>query len=127
MVTLSASRAGASPQPRTFAALFREMLLSVLRTYGVAGSIRTLRNMNRIQRGMIPQINSLNLFAAPPRVAVPVHYVFGANDALNPPALVNRLPAAIAAPATTVTIVPNGGHFVHFDHPDVVRSILVRA
>jgi len=53
--------------------------------------------------------------------------VFGGNDALNPLALVNRLPPAIAAPATTVTIVPNGGHFVHFDHPQIVRSIVATA
>jgi pimeloyl-ACP methyl ester carboxylesterase len=53
--------------------------------------------------------------------------VFGQNDALNPPALVKGLPEAIGAPATTVTVVPDGGHMVHFDHPDVVRSIVVKA
>ena len=118
---------GAIEHGRTFAALLREMLFSLLRTYGVAGAIRTLRNMNRIQRAMMPEVNSLDLFANPPRVAVPVHYVFGGNDALNPPAIVNRLPATIAAPETSVTIVPDAGHMVHFDHPDVVRSILVKA
>jgi pimeloyl-ACP methyl ester carboxylesterase len=76
---------------------------------------------------MLPYLNALDLFANPPRVAVPVHYVFGQNDALNPPDLVNRLPAAIGAPATTVTLVPDGGHMVHFDHSDVVRSVLVKA
>jgi pimeloyl-ACP methyl ester carboxylesterase len=118
---------GAIEHGRTFAALLGETLLSVLRTYGPAGAIRTLRNMIRIQRRMMPQINALDLFASPPRVAVPVHYVFGENDALNPPAIVKRLPAAIAAPGTTVTVVPNGGHFVHFDHPQAVRSIVANA
>ena len=118
---------GAIEHGRTFAALLGETLLSVFRTYGPAGAIRTLRNMTRLQRGMMPQINALDLFASPPRVAVPVHYVFGENDALNPPAIVKRLPAAIAAPGTTVTVVPNGGHFVHFDHPQAVRSIVVNA
>jgi pimeloyl-ACP methyl ester carboxylesterase len=65
--------------------------------------------------------------ASPPRVAAPVHYVSGENDALNPPAIVNRLPATIAAPVTSVTIVPDAGHMVHLDHPDVVRTILVKA
>lgn len=118
---------GAIEHGRTFGALLRETLISVLRTYGLTGAIRALRNMNRVQRAMMPQLNALDLFANPPRVAVPVHYVFGQNDALNPPALVNGLPAAIGAPATTVTVVPDGGHMVHFDHSDVVRSILVKA
>jgi pimeloyl-ACP methyl ester carboxylesterase len=117
---------GAIEHGRTFGALLREMLLSLLRTYGPLGAIRALRNINRVQRAMIPEINALDLFASPPRVGVPVHYVFGQNDALNPPALVSSLPAAIGAPAT-VTVVPDGGHMVHFDHPDVVRSILVKA
>jgi carboxypeptidase C (cathepsin A) len=38
---------------------------------------------------------------------------------------VNELPVAIAAPATTVAVVSDAGHMVHFDHPDVVRSIVV--
>jgi pimeloyl-ACP methyl ester carboxylesterase len=118
---------GAIEHGRTFAGLVVETLFSVLRTYGPAGAIRTVRNMTRIQRELMPPINALDLFTNPPRVAVPVHYVFGANDALNPPTLVNRLPAAIAAPATTVTVVPDGGHFVHFDHPEVVRSIVAKA
>jgi pimeloyl-ACP methyl ester carboxylesterase len=110
---------------KTFGALLREALLSIVRTYGVAGAMRTLRNMNRIQRGLMPQINSLDLLVSPPRIAVPVHFVFGDSDPLNPPALVNSLPTAIAAPATTVTVVADAGHMVHFDHPTVVRSILV--
>jgi pimeloyl-ACP methyl ester carboxylesterase len=60
-------------------------------------------------------------------VAVPVHYVFGGNDALNPPEIVKRLPVAIAAPSTTVATVADAGHMVHFDHPDVVRSVVVNA
>ncbi len=118
---------GAIEHGRTFAGLVGETLLSVLRTYGPAGAVRTLRNMSRIQRKLMPPINVLDLFASPPQVAVPVHYVFGADDALNPPALVNRLPAAIAAPVTTVTVVPDGGHFVHFDHPQAVRSVVANA
>jgi pimeloyl-ACP methyl ester carboxylesterase len=118
---------GAIEHGRTFAGLAGETLRSVLRTYGPAGAVRTLRNMARLQRTLMPPINALDLFASPPRVAVPVHYVFGADDALNPPTLVNRLPAAIAAPATTVTVVPHGGHFVHFDHPQAVRSIVAKA
>jgi pimeloyl-ACP methyl ester carboxylesterase len=53
--------------------------------------------------------------------------VFGERDALLPAAVVKDLPSAIIAPACTVRVVPNAGHMVHFDHPDIVRSIAVNA
>jgi pimeloyl-ACP methyl ester carboxylesterase len=115
---------GAIERGRTFAPLLRELSFSLLRTYGVAGAVRALRNMNLVQQRMLAELNALDLVATPPRVSVPVHYVFGGRDALNPPAIVDRLPTAIAAPKTTVTVVPDGAHMVHFDHPDVVRSIV---
>jgi pimeloyl-ACP methyl ester carboxylesterase len=118
---------GAIEHGRTFAALLGEFSFSLARTYGLAGTVRTLRNMSRIQRGMLAQLASLDLLANPPKVPVPVHYVFGERDALNPAGLVNDLPVAIAAPATTVAVVPDAGHMVHFDHPDLVRSIVVNA
>jgi pimeloyl-ACP methyl ester carboxylesterase len=56
-------------------------------------------------------------------VTVPVHYVFGEQDVLAPVSVVHGLPAAIATPASTVRRVPNAGHMVHFDRPDIIRSI----
>jgi len=54
-----------------------------------------------------------------------VHYMFGEDDALTPESVVKALPAAIAAPGSTVVRLPNAGHMLHFDHPDVVRSIAI--
>src|SRR4051812_25284752 len=99
------------------------MLVGMVRAYGVVGTVTTLRNMTLVQRRLLPEIASVNLFDNPPRVAVPVHCVFGEQDALTSAAMVKRLPTAISAPASTVVRVPNAGHMVHFDHPDVVRSI----
>jgi pimeloyl-ACP methyl ester carboxylesterase len=76
---------------------------------------------------MLPELVPLDLLAAPPRLAVPVHFVFGEQDALFPARLVKDLPAAIIAPACTVHLVPDAGHMVHFDQPDIVRSIAVNA
>ena len=112
---------------RTFTGLLRELLIALVRTYGIAGAVRALRNMTIIQRALLPEIASLDLFVRPPRVTVPVHYVFGELDAVTPLSVVKDLPAAIAAPGTTVLRVPDAGHMVHFDHPGVVRSILERA
>jgi pimeloyl-ACP methyl ester carboxylesterase len=99
----------------------------MIATYGPVGAARALRNMNLILGALLPEVASLDLFANPPRVAVPVHYAFGALDPLMPASIVTRLPDAIAAPESTVVLVPDAGHMVHFDRPDVVRAIAVRA
>lgn len=118
---------GAIERRKTFNALLREMLIAMISTYGVVGTIRALRNMNRVQRKLLPEIASLDLITDPPRVTVPVHYVFGEQDVLNPLSIVKALPAAIAAPASTVVRVPDAAHMVHFDQPAIVRSIAERA
>lgn len=118
---------GAIEHRRTFNALLRETLFGMVRTYGPIGTARALRNMNLIQNRLLPPLVSLNLFANPPRVAVPIHYVFGERDALNPAAIVEQLPATIAAPGSTAVLVPQAGHMVHFDQPDLVRAIALRA
>jgi len=111
---------------KTFAGLMREMLLDSIRAYGVAGALKSLRNMNLVQSRLLSQIVSLDLFANPPRVTVPVHYVFGERDAVTPASVPDRLPPAIGAPDSTVTRVAEAGHMVHFDRPDIVRSIVER-
>jgi len=118
---------GTIERGKTFNALLREVLFSMVRTYGVVGAVRAFRNINIVQRTMLPELVPLDLLAAPPRLAVPVHFVFGEQDALFPARLVKDLPAAIIAPACTVHLVPDAGHMVHFDQPDIVRSIAVNA
>lgn len=108
---------------RTFGALVRETVVAMLRTYGVVGTAKAFRNINLILGQLLPEIDALDLIANPPRVQVPVHYIFGENDVLTPASLARELPAAIAARTTTVVRVPNAGHMVHFDHPEIVRSI----
>jgi pimeloyl-ACP methyl ester carboxylesterase len=112
---------------KTFSALLREFLLALFRTYGAVGSVRALRNMTIILRKLLPEVASLDLYARPPRVTVPVHYVFGEQDVLTPASVVKELPAAIGAPGTSVVRLPNAGHMVHFDQPHIVRSIMENA
>jgi pimeloyl-ACP methyl ester carboxylesterase len=118
---------GAIEHGRTFSQLAKELFFALIRTYGIVGSVRALRNMTTVQRQLLPEIASVNLFAQPPRVTVPVHYVFGEQDALTPTSVVKELPAVIAAPGTTVVRLANAGHMLHFDQPDIVRSIVGRA
>ncbi|HEY7059808.1 MAG TPA: alpha/beta hydrolase [Vicinamibacterales bacterium] len=112
---------------RTFNALLRETLVAMVRTYGVLGTVRALRNMNIVQRMMLGDVATLDLLARPPTLAVPVHFVFGEQDALTAAFLSSELPAAIGAPGTTAVRVANAGHLVHFDRPDVARSIAAQA
>lgn len=118
---------GTIERGKKFGAIMRETLFGMIRTYGLVGTAKAVRNMNLIQRKLLSELVSLDLISHPPRLAVPVHYVFGEQDALTPAAIVKQLPAAIAAPASTVLLVPNAGHMVHFDQPEIVRSIAVSA
>ena len=108
---------------RTFYALLREMLVAMVRTYGVLGTLRALRNMNIVQRKMLSDVATLDLLTQPLQLTVPVHFVFGEHDALTAAFTVSALPGAIGAPGTTAVRVPDAGHLVHFDRPDIVRSI----
>jgi pimeloyl-ACP methyl ester carboxylesterase len=118
---------GTIERERSFGGLLREMLSGLIRTYGVVGGVRALSNMNTVQRTLLPEIAALDLLAHPPCVTVPVHYVFGEQDALTPASMVTELPAAMTAPRSTVRRVPDAGHMVHFDQPRIVRSIVERA
>jgi pimeloyl-ACP methyl ester carboxylesterase len=118
---------GAIERGKKFSGLLKETFFSMIRTYGLVGTAKALRNMNLIQRELLPQLVSLDLLSDPPRLAMPVHYVFGEQDPLVPLAIVKQLPAAITSAESTVIRVPDAGHMVHFDQPEVVRSIAVNA
>lgn len=111
---------------KRFGELLRSLLYSLIRTYGWFGTAAALRNMNAIQRGLLPELARLNLFANWPRPAIPVHYIFGSSDPLVPHSLVQKV-SSVAAHEDTVVVVPNSGHMVHFDEPTIVRSIIVQA
>lgn len=118
---------GTIERDKSFSGILRELLFGLIRTYGVVGGVRALRNMNTVQRKLLPEIATLDLFAHPPRVTVPVHYVFGEQDALTSVPVPTELPAAITPPNSTVLRVPDAGHMVHFDQPHIVRSIVEKA
>lgn len=118
---------GTIERGKTFMALLREMLVAMARTYGVVGTVRTLRNMNIIQRRMLAEVAPLDLFAHPPQIDAPVHFVFGERDALTAAFMSDELPRRIGGVGTTAVRVADAGHLVHFDRPDVVRSIVERA
>jgi pimeloyl-ACP methyl ester carboxylesterase len=114
---------GSIERGKTSFAVLRETLAAMVRTYGVVGTVKALRNMNIIQRRMLADIAPLDLLTDPPQLAVPVHFVFGAQDALTATFMSSELPGRIGAPGTTAIRVADAGHLVHFDRPDVVQSV----
>ena len=114
---------GTIERGRTFLGLVSEMVIAMLGTYGVAGTIKALRSMNIIQSRMLADVAALDLFTAPPLLTVPVHYVFGMEDALTVAFRDLDVAASIGGPGTTVRHVPDAGHLVHFDQPLAVRSL----
>jgi pimeloyl-ACP methyl ester carboxylesterase len=118
---------GSIERGRTFNALLRETLGAMVRTYGVFGTVRALRNMNIVQRLMLADVATLDLLAHPPQLTVSVHFVFGEQDALTGALTAGELPGVIGGPGTTAVRVPDAGHLVHFDRPDIVRAIMERA
>jgi len=111
---------------RGFGELMRGFLSTLIRTYGWFGTVTALRNMNAIQRKLWPELVRLNLFGNWPQPGIPVHYIFGGNDPLNPASLVRKVSSVIKSADTIVTL-PNAGHMAHFDEPATVRSVIVRA
>jgi pimeloyl-ACP methyl ester carboxylesterase len=117
---------GGMEHGKRFAELLRGLLFSLIRTYGWAGTVAALRNMNALQRKLLPELASLNLFSNWPKLRVPVHYIFGNSDPLVPRSLAQRVSGVITHKDTVVAL-PNAGHMVHFDEPAIVRSIIVQA
>ncbi|WP_297477482.1 alpha/beta hydrolase [Ferrovum sp.] len=118
---------GGIERGKRFSALLRETLFGLIGTYGFLGTAKAMRNMNLIQRKLLPQLASLNLFTDPPRLSIPVYYIFGDQDPLIPAEIVKQLPEAITSPEKTVILIPDAAHMVHFDQPEVVRSIFLGA
>lgn len=111
---------------RRFGALLRGLLSSLIRSYGVLGTVTALRNMNAIQSRLLPELATLNLFASWPTPGIPVHYLFGEKDPLAPGTLVQKL-SAVRARGDTIATLRDAGHMLHFDRPDAVRSLIVQA
>jgi pimeloyl-ACP methyl ester carboxylesterase len=111
---------------KSFGAMMRGALYGMMRTYGVAGTLAALRNMNAVQRRLLPEMAHLDLFADWPRPGVPVYHVFGTDDALIPRSLVERV-SGVAAQGDSVVVVPGARHMVHFDAPGSVRDVIMEA
>lgn len=113
---------GAIENGRSFIALASELFFGLVRTYGPIGAFNSLRNMNAVQSRLLPEVNELNVLTDLPSLDIPVHCIVGGRDPIVPAAARQMLSEI---PGYSLTEIPEAGHMVHFDHPEIVRSILL--
>ena len=110
-----------------FSALLRQTLTGLLVAYGLRGATHALRNMVKVQGRLLPELADLNLYGVLGRLRVPVHHIIGTRDPLIPDEAVRFLWDRSRQGGQRVTELADAGHMAHFDRPDAVRSVLLRA
>src|SRR5262249_39680086 len=100
---------GGIERGKRFVELLSSLLYSLIGTYGWFGTVAALRNMNAIQRRLLPELARLNLFANWPRPAIPVRYIFGGHDPSVTASMVKKVSRVITNQDTVVTL-PGAGH-----------------
>lgn len=118
--------AGVIRRDRRFFSLAGEMILGLLKTYGLLDTLRTLRNMSIVQGRMLPELLELDVFPSLSQIRSPVHYLVSPSDPFMPPDILRQLEAIAESMGQAITLVPDARHMVHLDRPDVVRSVLKR-
>jgi len=118
--------AGCIERGRRFGEVLRSLLLSLAHTYGLLGVVSALRNMNAIQRKLLPELATLDLFTHWRQLTIPTHFIFGECDPLVTPSMQQKL-AGFMTNRDTLVSTPDAGHMVHFDVPSVVRFAITRA
>ncbi|HTH16053.1 MAG TPA: alpha/beta hydrolase [Magnetospirillum sp.] len=117
---------GAIEHGGRFGSMLRRMLGGLVATYGMFGAVAALRNMQVVQKRLLPELAGFDLFAGWVAAAVPVHYLFGGADPLCPEALGGRL-SPLLGREDSVRVIPGAAHMVHFDQPAAVRAALLEA
>lgn len=116
--------AGAMQRGRNFLSLTGELLRDLVKTYGLLGTLRTLRNLAIVQRRVLPDLVELDVFPSLPKIEAPVHYLVSPQDPFVPPEIFRRLRSSVAKTRHSLTVAPEARHMVHLDNPELVRAAL---
>jgi len=117
--------AGAIRRGRSFFSLAAELMLGLLKTYGLLGTLKALRNMSIVQRRMLPELKELDVLPDLSRIGCAVYYVVSPRDPFMPPDILEKLEGIAEEKGHALTLVPEARHLVHLDSPHAVRSILL--
>jgi pimeloyl-ACP methyl ester carboxylesterase len=111
----------------TYATLVRGLLASLVRSpdYSAADIIRTVRGITATQAALLPELASMDLAAALPRIDVPVVMVQGRHDQVAPGAAAQRYASALQAPSKELVWFENSAHTPHLEEPGKFRDVLM--
>ena len=123
-----AANFGGVTSNRTYAALMRELLVSVARAhdYSIADLIRSLRGVSAAQAALLPELAVLDLVRTLPRIGVPIVMVQGRRDEVAPGEAAERYAMALDSPSKQFVWFDNSAHTPHLEEPDQFRDVLMR-
>jgi pimeloyl-ACP methyl ester carboxylesterase len=113
----------------TYATLTRGLTASLLRSpdYSAADVVRTLRGISATQAALLPELASMDLARALPRLEVPVVMVQGRHDQVAPSEAAQRYADSLQAPSKRLVWFENSAHTPHLEEPAKFRDLGVRA
>ena len=123
-----ATNFGGVTSNETYATLVRGLLASLVRSpdYSAADIFRTVRGISATQAALLPELASMDLAAALPRIDVPVVLVQGRHDQVAPGAATQRYADLLQAPDKQLVWFESSAHTPHLEEPDKFRDQLLR-
>jgi pimeloyl-ACP methyl ester carboxylesterase len=122
-----ATNFGGVTRNETYATLVRGLLASLVRSpdYSAADIIRTVRGITAAQTALLPELASMNLAAAVPRIDVPVVIVQGRHDQVAPGAAAQEYASLLQAPSKQLVWFENSAHTPQLEEPGKFRDLLL--
>jgi pimeloyl-ACP methyl ester carboxylesterase len=112
----------------TYTALFRDLLLSLLRSpdYSLADTVRTLRGITAAQAALQPELAVLDLTRTLPSLSVPIVMVQGRRDQVAPASAAQRYAELLQAPSKQLVWFEHSAHYPHVEEPERFRELLAK-
>jgi proline iminopeptidase len=123
-----AANFGGVTRNETYGGVVRGLLASLLRSsdYTIADVLRTVRGITATQAALLPELATLDLMRAVPRLDVPVVMVQGRLDQVASGAAADRYANALEAPSKQLVWFENSAHTPHLEEPEKFRELLMR-
>jgi pimeloyl-ACP methyl ester carboxylesterase len=123
-----AANFGGVTRNETYGGVVRGLLASLLRSsdYTIADVLRTVRGITATQAALLPELATLDLIRAVPRLDVPVVMAQGRLDQVAPGAAADRYANALEAPNKQLVWFENSAHTPHLEEPEKFRELLMR-
>jgi pimeloyl-ACP methyl ester carboxylesterase len=104
----------------------RRLLAGLLRSsdYSVPEVVRCLRGIRATGVALVPDLETLDLGHALPRLEVPIVMVQGRHDQIAPAAVAERYAEVLQAPSKRLVWFEHSAHMPHLEEPGRFREVL---